>query len=198
MHLVFDIFQAVGIAAAVGIRPFLPALAVGGLAAAHVQINLAHTDLQLPPGRAVPARRRRPGGRAGLIAERRFARPQRSSEGRQRSCSPPRQLRSARCFFAGELCRGHAIIWPGYPAGIVCAAVGIAASRPLFARVRARLDEGTARALLFYAELTALLAAVLSVLAPPVGVVVLALLVWLLIAGRGRGDQKYAGLRILR
>jgi hypothetical protein len=42
------------------------------------------------------------------------------------------------------------------------------------------------------------LAAVLTVLLPPVGVVVLALLLWLLLAGRGRAEQKYAGLRILR
>lgn len=196
MHLVFDIFQAVGIAAAVGIRPFLPALAVGGLAAAHAQINLAHTDysfLQGAPFLIVVAVL----AVALLIAERRFA-PTTLERGPTAIVLAAAAAAVGALFFAGELCRGHAIIWPGYPAGIVCAAVGIAASRPLFARVRARLDEGTARALLFYAELTALLAAVLSVLAPPVGVVVLALLVWLLIAGRGRGDQKYAGLRILR
>jgi hypothetical protein len=40
--------------------------------------------------------------------------------------------------------------------------------------------------------------AILSVLLPPVGLVVLALLLWLLYAGRGRAEQKYAGLRILR
>jgi hypothetical protein len=39
---------------------------------------------------------------------------------------------------------------------------------------------------------------VLSVLLPPVGVIVLVALLWLLYAGRGRGEQKYAGLRILR
>ena len=49
-----------------------------------------------------------------------------------------------------------------------------------------------------FTEGAALLAAVLSVIVPPVGVIVLGLLLWLLIAGRGRGDQKYAGLRILR
>jgi 4-amino-4-deoxy-L-arabinose transferase-like glycosyltransferase len=48
------------------------------------------------------------------------------------------------------------------------------------------------------AEGAAGLAAGLSVVAPPVGVIVLALLVWLLLAGRRRADQKYAGLRILR
>jgi hypothetical protein len=37
-----------------------------------------------------------------------------------------------------------------------------------------------------------------SVLLPPVGLLVLLLLLWLLFAGRARGEQKYAGLRILR
>jgi hypothetical protein len=39
---------------------------------------------------------------------------------------------------------------------------------------------------------------VLSVLAPPVGPIALALMLWLAISGRGRDGQKYAGLRILR
>jgi hypothetical protein len=36
------------------------------------------------------------------------------------------------------------------------------------------------------------------VVAPPVGVVALVGLAWLLFAGRRRDKQKYAGLRILR
>src|SRR5437762_10386672 len=44
MHLVFDIFQGIGIAAAVGIRPFLPVLAVGALAAGDVNIDFKGTD----------------------------------------------------------------------------------------------------------------------------------------------------------
>src|ERR1700744_3559579 len=44
VHLVFDIFQGIGVAAAVGIRPFLPALAVGALGAADVQIDFSHTS----------------------------------------------------------------------------------------------------------------------------------------------------------
>jgi len=39
-----DIFQGIGIAAAVGIRPFLPALAAGALAAGDVEIHFDHTD----------------------------------------------------------------------------------------------------------------------------------------------------------
>jgi hypothetical protein len=34
--------------------------------------------------------------------------------------------------------------------------------------------------------------------APPVGVIAILLLAWLLVATRRRQDQKYAGLRILR
>jgi hypothetical protein len=49
-----------------------------------------------------------------------------------------------------------------------------------------------------YAEATGLLLAALSVVAPPVGPIALALLLWLLLAARRRGEQKYAGLRILR
>src|ERR1700751_2426444 len=50
VHLVLDIFQGVGIAVAVGIRPFLPALLVGGLAAGDVQIDFKGTDLAFLQG----------------------------------------------------------------------------------------------------------------------------------------------------
>jgi hypothetical protein len=49
-----------------------------------------------------------------------------------------------------------------------------------------------------FAQGAALLLAVLSVLLPPVGLIGLAGLLWLLIGGRGREQDKYAGLRILR
>jgi hypothetical protein len=68
----------------------------------------------------------------------------------------------------------------------------------LFDRVRRRLDEQTAAALPVYAEGAALAAAGLSILFPPLAVLVLAALVWLLAGGRRRAGEKYAGLRILR
>jgi protein-S-isoprenylcysteine O-methyltransferase Ste14 len=49
-----------------------------------------------------------------------------------------------------------------------------------------------------YAEGGAVLLGVLTVLAPPIGVIAVLLLAWLLLAGRRREGQKYAGLRILR
>jgi hypothetical protein len=64
--------------------------------------------------------------------------------------------------------------------------------------VRARLDASAVGALPLFVEGAALLLAALSIVAPPVGPIALALLLWLLFAGRRREGQKYAGLRILR
>jgi hypothetical protein len=101
-------------------------------------------------------------------------------------------------LFAGSLARGHYLVWPGIVGGVACAAVGIAGTRPLLARVRSRLDTGAAAIVPLYAEAFAVVTAALSVVAPPLGLVALLLLVWLLVAGRRREGQKYAGLRILR
>jgi uncharacterized membrane protein YgdD (TMEM256/DUF423 family) len=196
VNLVFDIFTGIGVAAAVGIRPFLPALAVGALAAGSVQIHFAHTDLSFLQG--APFLLIMVVGAALLaVAERRL--------GREKLERGPVALTVAAAavvvgalLFAGSLCRGGYAIWPGIVGGVICAAVGILATQPLLARVRARLDAEAASALPLFAETTAVLAAALSVLAPPAGIIVLALLLWLLIAGRGRDDQKFAGLRILR
>ena len=81
---------------------------------------------------------------------------------------------------------------------MICAAIGVAATVPLLARVRARLDAEAASAVPLVAEGAAVALAVLSVLAPPVGLIGVVLLLWLLVGGRRRADQKYAGLRILR
>jgi hypothetical protein len=70
--------------------------------------------------------------------------------------------------------------------------------RPVFVRVRARLDAGAAGLLPLYREALALAAAGLSVLFPPLALIVIAGLVFLLFGGRRREGEKYAGLRILR
>ena len=194
MHLVFDICQGIGVAAAVGVRPFLPALVTGALAAGNVELHFNHTYysfLQSVPfllAMAVCVA-------VGLaLATRLGAGNRRTVETVIAAIS----LVLGALFFAGSLARGHYAAWPGLVGGVVCAAVGIAASLPLLRRVRARLDPEAAGALPLLAEGAAALAAGLSVIAPPVGVVVLGLLIWLLLAGRGRDEQKYAGLRILR
>jgi hypothetical protein len=196
VHLVFDIFQGIGVAAAVGIRPFLPALVVGALGAADVQIDFAHSSysfLQGAPfllvmviGVALLALTERQASREAMAT--------RYVTGTLALVS----LVIGALLFGGALARGHYAVWPGIVGGVICAAVGIAATAPLVARVRARLDADAAGALPLFTESGAVLTALLSVLVPPVGVIVLALLLWLLFAGRGRSEQKYAGLRILR
>jgi hypothetical protein len=201
VHLVFDIFQGLGVAAAVGIRPFLPALVVGALAAGDVQIDFAHTDFSFLQG--APFLLAMVVGAIMLaLAERRLSREQLSRE--QLTRGPAALTLGAvavvlgALLFAGSLAQDHYATWPGIVGGVICAAVGVLATQPLLARVRARLDQESAAALPLFVELGALVAAALSVLLPPVGLILLGLLLWLLIAGRGRGERKYAGLRILR
>jgi hypothetical protein len=205
VHLVFDIFQGVGLAAAVGIRPFLPALAAGALASGDVELTFTHTGyaflqsatflLALVVGVIILTflERQFPDGNDGAGKPGEFL-----DQGPLAWVILLASAAIAAIFFAGELSRAHAIVWPGYIGGPVCALIGAAAVRPLFARARKRLDADAAKALPLYAEGAAILLGVLSVLAPPVGPIGLALLLWLLIAGRSRGERKYAGLRILR
>ncbi len=82
---------------------------------------------------------------------------------------------SALCCSPARWRAGHYAWWPGIIGGVLCAGVGILATRPLLARVRTRLDSEAAGALPVFTEAVALAGAVLSVLAPPVGIVVLAL-----------------------
>jgi hypothetical protein len=196
VHLVFDIFQGIGVASAVGIRPFLPALAVGGLAAGDVQIDFAHTSFDFLE--SVPFLIGMAVGAALLFALERRLRGEQMQRGPLALTVAGLALAIGALMFAGSLSQNHYAVWPGVIGGIICAAVGILATLPLLARVRSRLDQESQGALPLFAEATAVLAAVLSVVLPPVGVIVLALLAWLLLAGRGRDEQKYAGLRILR
>jgi hypothetical protein len=196
VHLAFDIFQGLGIAAAVGIRPFLPALVVGILAAASVQIHFAHTDFAFLQeagflfAMAV-------GAVALALVERRLA-------GNGRLQRPTwvivfgLALAIGALQFAGALSQNHYAIWGGVVGGILCAALGAAATGPLLARVRGRLDAEAAAAVPLFAEATAVIVAVLSAVAPPVGPIAVLLLTCLLVASRRRQGQKYAGLRILR
>jgi uncharacterized membrane protein YgdD (TMEM256/DUF423 family) len=196
VHLVFDIFQGIGVAAAVGIRPFLPGLVVGALAAGDLQIDFAHSSYSFLQGG--PFLLAMVIGVVLLaMSERQVARETLSVRYvtvTLAACS----LVIGALLFGGSLARGHYAIWPGLIGGAVCAAIGIAATGPLLARVRSRLDAEAAAALPIFSEGVALIAAILSVLLPPVGLIVLLLLLWLLWAGRNRGEQKYAGLRILR
>lgn len=194
VHLTFDIFQGIGIAAALGIRPFLPGLAAGALAAGDVELHFDHTGYHFLQG--VPF----------LVAVFVLAAALSVLESRQNvDNGPPAFVLGVisavlgALFFAGSVDRsGHSPVI-GLIGGVICAAVAIAAARPFLSRLRSRLDaESAGVGVPLIAEGSALLVAVLSIVAPPLGVVALLALLWLLWQGRGREEQKYAGLRILR
>ena len=196
MDFVLDLLQGAGLAAAIGIRPFLPVLLAGALASADLGLDFDGTDFAFleswPFLLAVVV----------LVAVRGPRRPPR----RRRARSRGRWSRAAgACAVvlgaleaAGSLAdRDHPIV-PGLVGRRAAAALGFLAARSLFDRVRRRLDATTAGALPVYGEGVALAAAGLSILFPPLAVLVLGGLAWLLAGGRRREGEKYAGLRILR
>jgi len=195
VHLFLDICQGIGLACAVGIRPFLPALLAGAFAAANVGVNFQHTDfsfLEQPWFLLILV----VGAIALVLAERRFG-----AESVERPPLGYVVIASAVALgillFAGSLADRGEPTWPAI-FGAACAILAYVAIRSLLTRTRSRLDAAAAVALSAYAELTALVAAGLSIVLPPLGLVVLALLVALAVTGRRREGQKYAGLRILR
>lgn len=196
MHYLLDLLQGIGIAAAVGIRPFLPTLLAGALASANLGIDFTGTKfafLESAPfllaivvlvAALGVAERRRGGDLTGLRA------------GLALLIAAALVLGALQG--AGSLADGSSTWWPGLIVGAAAAALGFAAARSLFTRVRARLDPEAAGTIPLYAEGAALAAAGLSILLPPLAILVVAGLAWLLAGGRRRAGEKYAGLRILR
>lgn len=196
MTLFLAICLGIGLALAVGLRPFLPALLACTLARGDVGIDFEHTDVAfmekpaflfaLLVGVAVLG-----------IAERRLG-PERVDAGPLGAAFAGIGLALGALLFGGALQDdGYALI-PGLVGGLACAALAEAAARAFFSSTRARLDSEAATALPIYAEVAALVLAGLSVLAPPVSLPALVFLVWLLLQQRRRAGRKYAGLRILR
>jgi len=195
MDYLLDLLQGLGIAAAVGIRPFLPVLLAGALAAANIGLDFDGTKFSFLE---------QTGFLLGIlicvaifgVIERR--RPNLSGRGAGIAVLIAIALVLGALEASGSIADHSADWWPGLIVGPAAAGLGFAAARSLFGRVRARLDAQTAAALPFYAEGAALLAAGVSILFPPLAIVVAAGLAWLLIGGRRRAGEKYAGLRILR
>jgi hypothetical protein len=103
-------------------------------------------------------------------------------------------------LFAGTLAVHGDPSWPGLLGGAAAAALARAATHPVIVRARARLPDRAAReALTVYLDAAALLLAGLVALLHPLGYVALGLLAWFAWRGRARGeDDRHAGLRILR
>jgi len=202
----FYIGLGVGLAAACGLRPFLPVLLAGalgssealGVSFAHDPFRFLQSDwwllavtvalvlayalqivLRLAPTIDPGDRRARADPLAASLAGLAFG--------------------AGALLFAGTLAAHGDAWWPGLLGGILAAGLGQRASGPVIVRARARLADRAAReALSVYLDAASLLVAALVALLHPLGYVVIALLAWFLWRGRARAGEKYAGLRILR
>ncbi|HEV3046697.1 MAG TPA: hypothetical protein VGY13_04990 [Solirubrobacteraceae bacterium] len=206
--IVFYIGLGAGLAAACGLRPFLPVLLAGALAsssalgvsfhghsfhflqagwwllAAAVALVLSYALqilLKLTPT-VDPSARDQPVGPLGASL-----------------AGLGLGLGAGAVLFAGSLAAHGDAWWPGLVGGFLVAGLAQRASWPVIARARTRLSDVAAReALTVYLDAAALLLAALSAALHPLGYVAVALLAWFAWRGRSRGDEKYAGLRILR
>jgi hypothetical protein len=198
MKLFLDICQGLGLGAASGIRPFLPAILTGLLAAGDLGIDFDGTHyafLESPVWIAGVA----------VVMVLTFVLSRRGTDPR-----PPAldaavgglAIGLAALLFAASLAdhgresAGWTIL--GLAGGALAAALGNAAVRDLAARTAQRLDAAARRALPLWFEGVAVVLAALSVALPPVSLVAIPFLVWLLLGGRRREGGKYAGLRVLR
>jgi hypothetical protein len=195
LTLFLDICQGLGLAAAVGIRPFLPALVTGLFALGDVGIDFDGTDFAFleSPIWLIGI---------GVLLILSFVLGRREEPGALDAAVGGLSLGLGALLFAGSLA-DHGRDSAGWIAfavvvGIACAALGSASARDLAARTAKRLDAAARRALPLWFEGVATILAALSVVLSPVSLVALPFLAWLLLGGRKREGGKYAGLRVLR
>lgn len=210
MSLFFDIAQGAGLATATGVRPFLPPLLAGALASGDIGIDFDGTGyafLESPVFLAAILALAVLSYALDRIRGRREARvpggvgpgsPTRATAG-----LPPLALLGIAAalgavLFAGSLAAGGEEAWPGLVAGAAVAAGAALAVAGLLDRVRRRLDDSAAAMLPAWADAAALVLAGVAILFPPIALLGVAALLYLLWAGRRTGEDKYEGLRILR
>jgi Domain of unknown function (DUF4126) len=204
--LFFYIGLGVGLAAACGLRPFLPVLLTGALGSAKALgigfpsgsyhflqaswwllavafvLALAYAA-QLLSGRP-------PVSDAGVRAQRRDP---------LAAALTGISYGAGGLLFAGVLAAHHDAPWAGAAGGVVVAALAHQVAAPVILGARSRLpDRASREALSVYLDAAALLLAGLVALLHPLGYVALAVLVWFLSRRRSRAGEKYAGLRVLR
>jgi hypothetical protein len=186
-----DTTTGMGLAGATGVRPYLPPLLAGGLARGDIGIDFDGTDWRFLESTGFLLGVVAVGVVAYLL--------ERSDAGRAVEIfSGVLGIVLGALLFAGALADGGTDAWIGLIAGPICAFLGWQAVGGLVERARRRLEGGAAALMTAYADGAALLLAALAVFIPPVSILAIAAFVLLLVRGREREGEKYAGLRILR
>jgi hypothetical protein len=191
MRLILDICQGLGLGAAAGVRPFLPALLTGGLASADAGVDFDGTKysfLEDPVWLLIMT---------VLLVVSLLLRALLESPAFEASIAGL-AIGIGALLFAGTLADHGYTAWPGLLAGAVVAVMSQASTRDLISRAGKRLDPEARGALPIYFEGVAVVIAAVAILVPPLSLVVVAALAWLLIGSRRRDGERYAGLRILK
>jgi hypothetical protein len=194
VRLFLDITQGMGLSAAAGVRPFLPALLTGFLAREDLGVNFTGTRYAFLESNwwliavlvllivTVVLERRRPGA---------------AESGAFGAALAGIAIGVGALLFAGSVADHGETSWAWLAPGILCALIGQFAVRSLFGRVGRRLDPEARGALPLYADSASVVTAGLAILIPPVSILILGFFSWLWIGGRKREGEKYAGLRSL-
>jgi hypothetical protein len=190
-----DLCQGLGLGAAAGIRPFLPGILVGLFAMADRAVDFDDTSYAFleHPVWIVGL---------GVLLVASFVLARRDEPGALDAAVAGLAIGLGALLFAGSLADNgrDSLGWTvlGLVAGAAAAALGNASVRDLAARTARRLDTAARRALPMWFEGVAVVLAALCLVVPPVALVAVPFLVWLLLGGRRREGGKYAGLRVLR
>jgi hypothetical protein len=202
MSLFLDIGTGAGLASATGMRPYLPPLLAGGLARSDIGIDFDGTEVRFLESPLFL------GGMLVLATIGFFL--ERSAANRDSPRPAEPAARGAEIFaglvglalgtllFAGALYDNGEPPWIGFVFGPLCVALAWIAIGGLVERVRGRLEPQQAALLTAYADAAALILAAIAIFVPPLALLAIPGFVVLLLGGRRREGEKYAGLRILR
>jgi Domain of unknown function (DUF4126) len=199
----FYIGLGAGLAAACGLRPFLPLLLAGALASAGA-LGVSFAD---DPFRFLQSSWWLLAVVVALIV----AYVLQLLFGLSPTIDPSRRgdplaasiaglgLGAGMLLFAGTLAAHGDSPWAGLVGGFLAVGLAQRACAPVMRGARARLEDRAAReALSVYLDAASLLLAALVALVHPLGYVAILLLAWFLWRTRARASEKHAGLRILR